>query len=37
MYPMVIKDEKLLKNLFEMFSRFLDLLIQIDSGGLTND
>ena len=35
--PMVIKDEKLLKNLFEMFSRFLDLLIQIDSGGLTND
>ena len=28
--PMVIKDEKLLKNLFEMFSRFLDLLIQID-------
>tara|TARA_Y100001935_G_C17092796_1_gene402016 strand:- start:117 stop:710 length:594 start_codon:yes stop_codon:yes gene_type:complete len=35
--PMVIKDEKLLKNLFEMFSRFLDLLIQIDSGSLTND
>ena len=35
--PMVIKDEKLLKNLFEMFSRFLDLLIQIDSGSLTDD
>ena len=35
--PMVIKDEKLLKNLFEMFSRFLDLLIQIDSSSLTDD
>ena len=33
----VIKDEKLLKNLFEMFSRFLDILIQLDSDNVSND
>ena len=35
--PMVIKDEKLLKNLFKMFSRFLDILIQLDSEKINND